>query len=419
MPGHGSLSSANVVSCNIHRPRIFRAVATLYIAAVALCGFFASSSPRYRVSLVTVDPGSEYYSLEGHTGLRFTDGENDVVVNWGVFDFNSPNFLYRFVCGETDYMCVAEPTSRFLAGYAIRYPGRGVSEQVLPLDSVHTEILVEKIIENLRPENSRYRYNYVKDNCATRPLNLIEQSLGQIITIPALPPQFSDGASFREVMTYYHRNYPWYQFGIDIALGSGIDTLLNPRDYLFAPVILREMIDPGIVNPESGEFILLPSSAEGVVLPPTPILLTPMAVMWVIAVIVIALITTMVLKGRFQSTLVRTIYTTWFSILFLTGSLVAFLVFVSSHEATSPNYNLLWLNPLAIIGTFSVWFKKLKMVWECYHFVNFACVLAYAIVWLAGIQQGNPAFAPLLLTDAFLSAIFITYTLRHRKAYNS
>lgn len=49
-------------------------------------------------SLLTVAPGNEVYELDGHTGLRYrgTDG-TDFVVNWGVFDFNSPNFLYRFV----------------------------------------------------------------------------------------------------------------------------------------------------------------------------------------------------------------------------------------------------------------------------------------------------------------------------------
>lgn len=403
-----------MVSCNNIRLRILRTAATLLTAVVALCGFFASASPGYRVSLVTVDPGSEYYSLEGHTGLRFTDGENDIVVNWGVFDFNSPNFLYRFVCGETDYMCVAEPTSRFLSGYAERYPGRGVCEQVIPLDSAQTEILIEHVIQNLRPENCRYRYNYVKDNCATRPLKLIERTLGREITVDSVPTQFRGGTSFRDVMTYYHRNYPWYQFGIDIALGSGIDTLLSPRDYLFAPVILKEMIDPDIVG--NSEVILIPSSPEGVVLPPTPLLLTPMAVIWFIAVMIIGMVLTMVIRDRFRSKTVRIVYTFWFSVFFLAGCLVAFLVFVSSHEATSPNFNILWLNPLAIIGAFSVWFNKLKRVWVCYHFVNFACVLVYALIWLADIQQGNPAFIPLLLTDAFLSVSFITYS---RKRYNT
>ena len=58
-----------------------------------------------RVSLLTCGPGEEAYSVYGHTAIRVQDqrtGE-DWVFNYGVFDFDRPHFIWRFVLGQTDY----------------------------------------------------------------------------------------------------------------------------------------------------------------------------------------------------------------------------------------------------------------------------------------------------------------------------
>ena len=70
-----------------------------------------------KVSLVTCAPGRQIYELEGHTGLRLQWEGNDMVANWGLFDFNSPNFVYRFVKGETDYCAGICPTPYFIHQY--------------------------------------------------------------------------------------------------------------------------------------------------------------------------------------------------------------------------------------------------------------------------------------------------------------
>ena len=54
---------------------------------------------------MTCAPGTEICALFGHTALRYEDkarGE-DWVFNYGMFSFNTPHFIYRFVKGETDY----------------------------------------------------------------------------------------------------------------------------------------------------------------------------------------------------------------------------------------------------------------------------------------------------------------------------
>lgn len=88
----------------------------LLLACLLPLGFAAESTAALRVSLLTCAPGREVYQLEGHTALRLietpdsiTQNDYDIVVNWGVFDFTTPNFVYRFVKGATDYMAVAIP----------------------------------------------------------------------------------------------------------------------------------------------------------------------------------------------------------------------------------------------------------------------------------------------------------------------
>ena len=162
----------------------------------------------------------------------------DLAVNYGIFDFDSPNFIYRFVKGETDYMVAAYPFSIFLESYV--RDGREVVEYPIALDAGETSALLELLSRNLMPDKRVYRYNYVKDNCSTRLFGLVEDAVGDTVAMQA--PGYTDGWSFRDAMRHYHRNYPWYQFGIDLALGSGIDYPISEHEKAFAPHLLLSLI---------------------------------------------------------------------------------------------------------------------------------------------------------------------------------
>ncbi len=366
------------------------------------------SDSTITVSLLTCYPGSEIYELEGHSGLRIRDGATDITVNWGLYNFHAPNFVYRFVKGETDYMCAAIPTNVFLNQY--RAEGRKVLEQVIDLTPEETDRLLALINDNLLPENRTYRYNYVKDNCATRPLRLIEQAIADTISFTGRPSAVGSSRTFREVMTSYHSHYPWYQFGIDLALGSGIDYPLTVHEYSFAPHALSEMLLTARRNNSAGtsplvsrSVVLSEGSDEGTVLPPTPWYLTPVAVFWALTVLM-ALAT---LFDVARQKVTRWIDAVFYGVLGLAGCLVAFLVFVSVHEATSPNWVILWVEPLCLLVPLTIWLKKCNRLLMSFHFINFAAIIAYAVIWIAGLQHGNPAFIPLLLCDAMRSSSYI------------
>lgn len=359
------------------------------------------------VSLITCDSGSEIYELEGHSGLRyrFPDGR-DIIVNWGLFDFNSPNFVYRFVKGETDYRAGAVSAEYFLNAY--KSQGRKITEQILNLTPEEALTACRLVEENLLPQNAVYRYNYVKDNCATRPVSIIERAVGETIPFRCREILSGDDVSFRDVMSYYHVNYPWYQFGIDLALGSGIDYPLSARERIFAPVLLLRMIDE--VRLSDGRSLVserrvLNQVPEGaVVAAPTPWYFTPMAVS--LAILFLSVVLTMRdLKRKIVSRWFDTVLYSFFGI---AGLLLTFLIFVSVHEATSPNWLYLWLNPFAFIAVICVWIKRLQSLVYCYQIINFVALIILLIIAACGVQHLNVAFYPLIISDLFRSMTYIS-----------
>ena len=394
----------------------------LFITFAILLSLRAGASDTAVVSLLTCSEGREIYELEGHTGLRIQHPlYGDFTVNWGVFDFDSPSFVYRFVKGETDYIAAAVSTDRFLEAY--RRQGRTVREQTLRLTPAQTDRLVDMIMTNIRPENRVYRYNYVLDNCATRPLMMIEKAIGDTVTLGSKALEGRDATTFRNVMRHYHRNYPWYQFGIDTALGSGIDRPISQRETGFAPVVLADMI-AGATTPGgeqltlSDGYLIGSSATPPAPAGPTPWTLTPM--FWASVIFLLA-IWVSIRQKQGHAKAARWFDTLYFSLCGTEGLLLTFLIFVSVHEATSPNWLYLWLNPLCFVGAVSPWLKRGKGLEICYQSVNFACLIALAAIFLAGVQSPNPAFWPLMIASAVRSVTnILTIKSRHntcRTAY--
>ncbi len=356
------------------------------------------------VSLLTCAPGSDIYELEGHTALRFRMADStDITVHWGVFDFNAPAFVYRFVKGETDYMCGASDTERFLDSYDVA--SRDVFEQVLNLGPEGNKRLYEAVCTNLLPQNRVYRYNYVLDNCATRPLALIEDAAGVPVEIEE---DYRESTTFRRMMREYHRNYPWYQFGIDLALGSGIDRPITRREEGFAPVTMMEIAGKARVNghPLTSEAVrVVQGSAAGGPKPPTPWHLTPLAAGWAIFITGAAVI----IIARRRHRMPRVLETIYYTIAGFAGLVLTFLIFISVHEATSPNWLYLWLNPLCLAGAILIWLKKCKQAVVWWQFINFAAIIALCVIAAAGVQSLNSAFWPLMALDLLLSVNRLTY----------
>ncbi len=368
------------------------------------------------VWFVNIYPGGEIFQLEGHSAIVVQiPGQPATAYNYGVFDFASPNFVWRFVKGETDYMTVGWPYDPFMAEYF--HEGRRANAHELDLDSASKSRLVALLGKQILPENRTYRYNYVKDNCATRPLSAVETALADSIILGPAPFEANSSIpmTFRNIMRHYHRNYPWYQFGIDIALGSGIDYPITRREAAFAPVELDMMLGNATTGGKKltrGSVAVLDFATDAAVDAPTPWYATPIAA----SLLVFAIALGLTVRDIRRRKVTRWFDSAYFAILGLTGCLLTFLIFISVHEATSPNYLYLWLNPLCLLPAIFIWLKKCKSELFCYQIVNFAVLLSLLIAWPWLPQSANIAFLPLILADMLRAAnyIYITRTDRPR-----
>ncbi len=360
------------------------------------------------IYFVNIYPGPDIYELEGHSGIIVDTGDGaPLAYNFGVFDFDAPNFVYRFVKGETDYMAVAYPAASFL--YPYRLAGRRIVAHELNLDGAQKSKLIDALNRRIRPENRTYRYNYVLDNCATRPLRMVEQAAGDTILFTTRPEGYR--STFRNVMRHYHANYPWYQFGIDIALGSGIDRPITGREVSFAPVELAAMLDSATVGgrPLAGPAqVWLDVPAGNAVEGPTPWLLRPLTLGWLLLAFAVWLTWRDLRRGRAS----RWFDSIYFGLIGLAGCLVTFLIFISVHESTSPNYLYAWLNPTPLFVAVAVWIKSAKKAVVWYQIINFAVLVALIGLWPLLPQSANAAFVPLILTELLRSGLYITLRKR-------
>lgn len=361
------------------------------------------------VSLLTAWPGPEVYQLCGHSAIRIRGAEVDSVWNYGVFDFDEPNFVYRFVKGETDYMLVGYPTMWFMPEYLSE--GRKVLEQDLNLTQDEAWKLRSLLQTEALPQNRTYRYNYVKDNCATR----ITDRLSQATDARLIFPDTIAYGTFRREMQAFHRDYPWYQFGIDLALGSGLDRELRANEEMFVPTVMSDRYAGAMLSDGrrlvSDTRQLMPDSGHAT-LPATPWYLTPNFWSAICFILMAAFSVFMAWKRR----ILRWLYCLWFALIGLGGCVIAFLVFASDHEATSPNMLLLWLNPLQLIVAVCVWWPRAHWPVNIMAWYNIVVLGILLIIWPFQLQSANPAFFPLMGATLALSIVYAI--LDYKQSYN-
>ena len=344
------------------------------------------------VSLVTFYPGSEPHNIWGHSEIRVQQGPVDVYFNYGVFDFQAPAFMWRFMLGQTDYLCQPVPRAYAMLGME----NRRMVEQELNLPQDKAIMVRDFLWNNAQPENRTYRYKFLSDNCSTRPRDIIEMAAGEGLRYPAM----SDSTvTYRDILAHYCRNYAWERFGIDLVLGWDVDTVLDQRATMFIPMLLMDAVAGATITTDStttrlvrATTVPIDKSTEGNVRPPTPWYLSPMTV----AMLVLALTLMVTWRDWRRHDVARWFDTILFSAGGLAGCLLFFLIFFSTHEATSPNINIAWLNPLLLLLAILPWFKKTRNAARWLHALNALVVALLMLAWPWQPQVGNFAFFPLM-----------------------
>lgn len=227
----------------------------------------ASLSDDARVWLVTYSPGNDMYTSYGHTAIRICDSVNnvDLLFNYGTFDFNTDHFYWKFVKGETWYeLGVESPYRLFEKG--VTYNGRKVYWQELNLTPDERRTLWDALVENALPQNKKYHYNFVFDNCATRPYYMICQACQDSIVSDY---QGHIGCSYRSFIRQYTGGMSWVNAGINLIFGPQADRKMNSEQRLFLPEELMNYFQHAR-RADTGEPLVIDSHIAPFDAPHTP-----------------------------------------------------------------------------------------------------------------------------------------------------
>jgi hypothetical protein len=366
---------------------------------IYLPSLFSQSETDTQVYLLTCGPGTETYSIYGHSALRIVIPEKkfDVVYNWGVFDFSTPNFTWKFAKGRLDYMVGEESMQDFLQIYI--YEHRYVKSQRINLNSDETNKLLALLIENLKPENINYRYDFFYDDCSTRIRDLLEKSVGDKLLYP--PSEKVMTPTFREMVGKYQMPFPWLNFGIDLIMGSPGDKKASVRDRMFLPLDMQQGLSEAVIN-RSGKMIPLLQNPKSILDFDPPVIrknffTTPVFLFTLLLIIIIIL--SAWTKNRKIMNILDIMVFSLFSILAL---MMIFFNFFTDHQQMKLNLNILWLNPLLLICLILLILKKNGEIWFR---VVFYISAAFLVFHFFLPQNFNSADLPLVLIIMLRSSV--------------
>ena len=339
---------------------------------------YAQKRDSIQFSLLTCSPGTEIYSLFGHTAIRYQNytQNKDIVFNYGMFSFSSPNFIYRFVKGETDYQLGVNDFRSFEAEYMFR--GSSVYQQILNLTYEEKLKLQNLLFTNYLPQNRVYRYNYFYDNCTTRARDQIEKCIDGNVEYPTSVPD----KTFRGIIHEFTKGFDWEEFGIDLCLGAGADKPIGIRQQMFSPFYMRSFAESAFIKDENGNTRPLVLKEEVIVdadtvdaaessFPFSPI---ACATFFLFLNVVIA----------FVQIVRKKIYWFLYLILYfsqvLAGCIIAFLFFFSTHPSVDSNWLILLFNPIPLFYLPFMVYNDIKRKKDKWHVINSVYLTLFILI---------------------------------------
>ncbi len=338
--------------------------------------------------VLTCGPGNDFYTTFGHSAIRICDPTRgiDQVYNYGTFDFNTPHFYWKFMRGRLDYQLGRTTFEHFMAEYAAE--GRSVSQQRLCMDAREVANLYILLEQNYLPEYRCYRYDFFRDNCATRVRDMVALAMGKQDTVLGSDWQASPRSYRRLVSDNLKGTLEWWRLGIDMLFGLPADHRATDMERMFLPFELRDIYaatlwrgDCGNANMVTPSEQLLPEQREplGASFPPV-----------VVFALLLVLVVVMTWKGWWRPWMDRVLFV-------LAGVVGLFLIFMwvgTDHYCTQWNLNILWANPLLILVAIRL---ERSPRWSLWLMVGCFAVAAVWTLW-CGL---SPAILLLILTLAF------------------
>ena len=349
---------------------------------------------RYKISILSIGEGPSLVDAFGHTAIRIKDAElkNDVVFNFGVYDFNSPNFYSNFVKGRPEYKLGIQNYNNLIQNY-IRQK-RYIVEHRLNLDQNSIKIIIDLLVEKLN--DPYYIYDYFRDNCTTRAADIVIDKTNNKFKDEKLESETV--FSFRNLIHEKINENSWAALGIDLCLGAIIDKKINTRETFFLPENLMNYLDLFEADIIKRNIIYSPESKISY----QENLPSPLLVNLILSLIIVAVTIFNFKRNKWNKSLDILIFLISGSI----GILIIFLWFFSNHFAGAQNFNLLWAFPFNFTLIFAIYKTKIPNWSIGYIKLLIILIILLFLHWITGVQKYNltllPIFIALLIRYTFL-----------------
>lgn len=362
------------------------------------------------VSIVTAGPGTELYEAFGHSAIRIKDPvlQLDLIYNYGMFDFDQPNFYSNFTKGKLLYKLARYEFKYFLASN--KRDKRWVKQQVLNLDQQQKQEYFMYLERNALPENATYFYDPYFNNCATKLRDITAEILGNKVDFKT--GTIEKNKSFRQLMNKEIPWNTWGSFGINLALGSKLDKGRSDLDYMYLPDYVFSIFKKSRISID-GKYQSLVLKEEKLInfkeLEQEISIFNPLLVFSVISLFGL-FITYRDFKNNTRSKWLD------FTILFSTGILgvlIVFLWFFTNHSTTPNNFNFLWaFAPNLMIAFFVLKNQPKKWLHFYFKFLMILLILI-PIFWILEIQLFPMSILPLLILF-FVRYLFLSTNLKNK-----
>ena len=347
------------------------------------------------VSIVTAGPGEELYEAFGHSAIRIKDPvlNLDLIYNYGMFDFNQPNFLLNFAKGNMIYSLARYDFKYFLASY--RRDKRWVKQQVLNLTQQEKQAYFIFLERNASPANRNYLYDPYFDNCATKLRDIAKSILGSKLVFN--DTNLEKELTFRELTNHEITWNAWGTFGLNLIAGTKLDQKATSEEYMYLPDYVYSSFKNATVYIKNQPKELV--KREDVLIrvkekQSKTSLFSPFLIFSILAFLGIYITYKDFKKNK---------RTKWLDfILFLTtgfiGCVLVFLWFFSTHSTAPNNFNLLWAFTPNLIIAFLLLNEKQQKGWiQKYLFLLLIFMLLIPVLWITKIQVFPIAVIPLLI----------------------
>lgn len=361
-----------------------------------------SLSSDAKVYIVTCGPyQGELYSAFGHSAIRVLDTTNgyDIIYNYGVFDYNQPNFYLNFAKGYLNYQLARAPYQRFVSAYI--QDNRYVHEQELNLRKDQKQKVFNYLENNAQPENRNYFYDYFYNNCATKIRDAFKEIFEDSVVFRQ--DHIQTEYSVRDLTDLYLQEQDWGDLGIDLCLGFPIDKKVDPKIYMFLPDFVEAGFNNALIVSKNGTEEALVARTIKTYEPFEEETISS----WNKPLIVFSVLLLIGLIVSFRSPEKLKKYRVLDIILFgLIGFLGIFLSVLwgfTDHATAAYNMNILWAFPLHFfMAILLCWPRKFSFLKEYFKY-SFYFYLILLAAWFFLPQNLNDDFLPLVILLAFRS----------------